>query len=75
MMRKYVDCRDVPSEMICTVAIAADSDEELLEAAAQHAVTVHRHSDSPSSVANYSRPSKKALRQSRLSVRNRPKVV
>ena len=46
-MRKYVDCRDVPSEMNCTVAIAADSDEELLEAAVQHAVAVHGHSDSP----------------------------
>jgi len=46
MMRKYIDCRDVPSEMNCTVAIAADSDEELLEAAVQHAVTVHGHSDS-----------------------------
>jgi predicted small metal-binding protein len=45
-MRKYIDCRDVPSEMNCTVAIAADSDEELLEAAVQHAVAVHGHSDS-----------------------------
>jgi predicted small metal-binding protein len=47
MMRKYIDCRDVPSEMNCTIAIAADSDEELLEAAVQHAVAVHGHSDSP----------------------------
>ena len=46
-MRKYIDCRDVPSEMNCTVAIAADSDEELLEAAVQHAVAVHGHTDSP----------------------------
>jgi predicted small metal-binding protein len=47
MMRKYIDCRDVPSEMNCTIAIAADNDEELLEAAVQHAVAVHGHSDSP----------------------------
>lgn len=47
MMRKYIDCRDVPSEMNCTIAIAADSEEELLEAAVQHAVAVHGHSDSP----------------------------
>lgn len=46
-MRKYIDCRDVPSEMNCTIAIAADSDEELLEAAVQHAVAVHGHGDSP----------------------------
>jgi predicted small metal-binding protein len=46
-MRKYVDCREFPSEMKCSVAIAADSEEELLEAAAQHAVTCHRHTDGP----------------------------
>jgi len=44
-MRKFVDCREFPSEMKCTVAIAADSEEELLEAAVQHAVTCHRHQD------------------------------
>ena len=47
MLRKYVDCRAFPSEMNCTVAIAADTEEELLEAAVQHAVAVHGHSDSP----------------------------
>jgi len=46
MARKYVDCRAFPSEMNCTVAIAADTEEELLEAAVQHAVAVHGHSDS-----------------------------
>jgi len=45
--RKYIDCREFPSEMNCTIAISADSDEELLEAAVQHAVTVHGHQDSP----------------------------
>lgn len=47
MTRKYVDCREFPSEMNCTVAIAADSDEELLEAAVEHAVAVHKHQDTP----------------------------
>jgi len=47
MARKYVDCRAFPSEMNCTVAIAADTEEELLEAAVQHAVAVHGHSDGP----------------------------
>jgi predicted small metal-binding protein len=43
--RKYIDCREVPSEMNCTVAIAADTEKELLEVAVQHAVAVHRHKD------------------------------
>ncbi|MFX1765952.1 DUF1059 domain-containing protein [Paraburkholderia sp. A1RI-2L] len=47
MTRKYIDCREFPSEMNCTVAISADSDSELLEAAVQHAVSVHHHADSP----------------------------
>ena len=33
--------------MNCTVSLAADSDEELLEAAVQHAVAVHGHADTP----------------------------
>lgn len=47
MARKYVDCRDFPSEMNCSLGIAADTEDELLEAAVQHAVTVHSHEDSP----------------------------
>ena len=47
MARKYVDCREIPSEMNCTVGIAADSEEELVEAAVQHAVAVHSHEDTP----------------------------
>ncbi|MGN6666138.1 MAG: DUF1059 domain-containing protein [Trinickia sp.] len=46
MTRKYIDCREFPSEMNCSVALSADSDSELLEAAVQHAVTVHKHADS-----------------------------
>ena len=47
MSRKYIDCREFPSESNCTVAISADSEGELLDAAAQHAVQVHGHQDSP----------------------------
>jgi len=47
MTRKYVDCREYPSEMNCSVALSADSDEELLEAAVQHAVAIHHHEDTP----------------------------
>jgi predicted small metal-binding protein len=47
MARKFVDCREFPSEMKCTIAISADSEAEVLDAAVQHAVSVHRHKDSP----------------------------
>ena len=47
MTRKYIDCREYPSEMNCTLALSADSEDELLEAAVQHAVAVHGPEDSP----------------------------
>jgi len=45
MARKYVDCREMPSDSKCTVAISADSEGELIEVAVQHAVAVHGHRD------------------------------
>jgi predicted small metal-binding protein len=47
MSRKYNDCREFPSESNCTVAISADNEDELIDAAAQHAAQVHGHRDSP----------------------------
>jgi predicted small metal-binding protein len=47
MARKYIDCREYPSEMNCSLAIVADNEKELLEAAVQHAVAVHGHHDTP----------------------------
>jgi predicted small metal-binding protein len=47
MSRKYIDCREFPSEMNCSVALSADGEAELMEAAAQHAVAVHGHKDGP----------------------------
>jgi predicted small metal-binding protein len=47
MARYYADCREHPSIMNCSIAISADSKDELLEAAVQHAVSVHEHVDSP----------------------------
>jgi len=47
MARKYIDCRQFPSETKCTVAISADSEKELMEIAVQHAVAVHGHKDTP----------------------------
>lgn len=47
MTRKFIDCREFPSDTHCTVAISADSEEELLQAAVEHAVSVHHHDDTP----------------------------
>ncbi|AXK38474.1 DUF1059 domain-containing protein [Crenobacter cavernae] len=47
MGRLYIDCREYPSESHCSLAMSADSAEELLEAAVQHAVAVHQHQDTP----------------------------
>jgi len=47
MGRKFIDCREYPSEMNCTLALSADNEDELLEAAVQHAITVHGHEDTP----------------------------
>jgi predicted small metal-binding protein len=46
-MRKYIDCREMPSEMNCTIAIIADTETEVLNAAVQHAIAVHGHTDTP----------------------------
>jgi len=46
MSRKFIDCREHPSENNCTVVISADTVEEVVETAAGHAVGSHKHSDS-----------------------------
>ena len=45
MIRKYIDCREFPSESKCTVAISAASEKELIEVAVRHAVKAHGHQD------------------------------
>jgi predicted small metal-binding protein len=45
-MRKVADCRDYPSEMNCSLTIAGE-EQEVVRAAAEHAVSVHGHDDSP----------------------------
>jgi predicted small metal-binding protein len=47
MSRKFVDCREFPSDTNCTIAVSADSESELLEVAVQHAVAQHGHKDTP----------------------------
>ncbi len=46
-MRRYIDCRSYPIDIKCSLALSADSEDELLEAAAQHAVAVHKYEDTP----------------------------
>jgi predicted small metal-binding protein len=45
-MRKVADCRDMPSESGCTLTISG-AEDEVVRAAAEHAVSVHGHTDSP----------------------------
>lgn len=45
MARYYIDCRDYPSDISCSVALSADSKEELLEAVIQHGTKVHGYDD------------------------------
>lgn len=45
-MRKVADCRSMPSESGCTLTIAGEEDE-VVRAAAEHAVSVHGHEDTP----------------------------
>jgi predicted small metal-binding protein len=44
--RKVVDCRLFPSENNCTLTIAGTEDE-VLKAAMEHAVSSHGHADTP----------------------------
>ncbi len=44
MGRKVADCRDFPSEVGCTLTISGEEDE-VMQAAIQHAVAVHGHDD------------------------------
>ena len=44
MSRKYIDCKQVPSEKNCTLAISG-SEEEVLDLAVLHGIVVHGHTD------------------------------
>lgn len=46
MSRMKVDCRNMPSEKNCDLLISG-SEEHLLPAAIEHAVSVHGHEDTP----------------------------
>ena len=44
--RKSIDCRDYPSEKNCSLKISG-TEEEVLDAAVQHAVSAHGHNKTP----------------------------
>ena len=44
--RKSIDCRNYPSERGCTLRLEGGEDE-VLDAAVQHAITVHGHTENP----------------------------
>ncbi|HEY3134467.1 MAG TPA: DUF1059 domain-containing protein [Blastocatellia bacterium] len=44
--RKYIDCRNYPSERNCSLKISGTEDE-VLEIATQHAVASHGHENTP----------------------------
>jgi predicted small metal-binding protein len=44
--RKSIDCRDHPSEKKCSLKISG-AEEEVLDAAVQHATSAHGHQNSP----------------------------
>jgi predicted small metal-binding protein len=47
MKRYFIDCRHYPSDVKCTVALSADTKEELLEVVVLHGAAVHGYEDSP----------------------------
>jgi hypothetical protein len=46
LARKIADCRRWPSESNCSLTIIGD-EEEVVNAAAEHAASVHGHEDTP----------------------------
>ena len=44
--RKSIDCGDYPSEKNCSLKISG-TQEEVLDAAMQHAVSAHGHEETP----------------------------
>ena len=45
MGRKYIDCRNYDGD--CTVALSADTEDELLKVVVDHGVRFHGYEDTP----------------------------
>ena len=61
MERYNIDCRDYPGDVKCSLALSADSKEELLEAVVQHGVKVHGYEDTPEFRENIVKEFKKGV--------------
>ena len=46
MARKYIDCREHPDGTGCTLYVSGE-EEELIQAVAEHAASVHGMQDTP----------------------------
>lgn len=46
MARKYIDCREYPSDKKCSIAMSGE-EEDVVRAATQHAVSEHGYQDTP----------------------------
>lgn len=46
MSRVMTDCRKMPSEKNCSLTIAG-TEEEVVQAATEHAISAHGHADTP----------------------------
>lgn len=44
--RKYIDCREFPSDSNCSIKISGTEDE-VMTAATHHAGSIHGHEDTP----------------------------
>jgi predicted small metal-binding protein len=47
MNRYYIDCRDYPGDVKCSVALSADTKEELLKAVVEQGSKVHGYENTP----------------------------
>ncbi len=47
MNRYFIDCRDYPSDVMCSVALSANTKDELLEAVVEHGTKIHGYEDTP----------------------------
>jgi hypothetical protein len=67
MARKIADCRRWASESNCSLTIIGD-EQEVINAAAEHSVSVHGHEDTPelrSQIADFLEPEESYVRGER----------
>jgi predicted small metal-binding protein len=50
MTRKFIDCREVPSDVNCSLAIYGEP-EEVVQATVQHMKTTHGHTEADEELA------------------------